>query len=122
MGERAILESATPCFVDAEKHFAGFQSAPSHGTFPATQNTFQANTLYRYRVMHSDGNSFRGDVLSGSFNKTSWDEDNIFDQIYRSKCARIIIMMILILYNIYTNTTALKPNFMSSLVICAVFL
>ena len=48
--------------------------------------------------MQSDGNSFGGDFVSGSFNKTSRDEDNILDQIYF-----IIIMMILILYNIYGN-------------------
>ena len=31
--------------------------------------------------------------------RTSWDEDNILNQIYYSKCVRIIIMMILILFN-----------------------
>ena len=49
--------------------------------------------------MQSDGNSFGGDVVSESFNMTSWDEDNILDQIYRSKHVRIILMMILTLYN-----------------------
>ena len=33
--------------------------------------------------MQSDGNSFCGDVVSDSFNKTSRDEDNIFYQIYK---------------------------------------
>ena len=49
--------------------------------------------------MHSDGNSFCGDGVSYIFNKTSQDEDNILYQIYKSKYVRIIIMMILILYN-----------------------
>ena len=69
--------------------------------------------------MQSYGNSFCGDVVSDSLKKTLRDEDNILDQIYKSKYVRIIIMMILILYNIirtkmHTNTTvSLKPNFMS---------
>ena len=53
-----------------------------------------------YSVMQSDGNSFYGDVVSDSFNKTSWDEDNIADQIAKGIYVRIFIMMILILYNI----------------------
>ena len=54
--------------------------------------------------MQSDGNSFYRDVVLDSFNKVSWDEDNILDQIYKSKYARIIFMMILILYNIIRNS------------------
>ena len=50
--------------------------------------------------MQSDGNSFCGDDISDRFNKTSPDEDNILDQIYKSKYVHINIMMILILYNI----------------------
>ena len=50
-----------------------------------------------YSVMQSDGNSFGGDVVSGSFNKTFLDEENILDQIYKSKCFWIILVMILIL-------------------------
>ena len=50
--------------------------------------------------MQSDGNNFSGYVVSDSLNKTSWDEENIFDQIRRSKYVSIIIIMILILYNI----------------------
>ena len=50
--------------------------------------------------MPSDGNSFGGDVVSGSFNKTFRDEDNILDQIYENKYVRIILVMILILYKI----------------------
>ena len=53
-----------------------------------------------YSVMQSDGNSFCGDVVSDSFNKTSRDEDNILDQILKRKCVRISIRMILILFNI----------------------
>ena len=80
-----------------------------------------------YSVMQSDGNSFYGDVVSESFKKTSRDVDKILDQTYKSKYIRIIIMMILILYihytKIHTNTkVSLKPNFMSSLLLCAVSL
>ena len=50
--------------------------------------------------MQSDGNSFCGDVVSESFDKTSQDEDKILDQIYKSKYFRIIIVMISIPYNI----------------------
>ena len=48
--------------------------------------------------MQSDGNSFCGDIVSYSFNKTFRDEDN--NLYYESKYVRIIIMVILILYNI----------------------
>ena len=54
----------------------------------------------RYSVMQSDGNGFDGDVVSDSFNKASRDEDNLLDKIYNSKYIRLIIMMILIIYNI----------------------
>ena len=47
-----------------------------------------------YIVMLSDGNSFSGDAV---LDKTSRDEDNILNQIYKSKYVRISIMMILIL-------------------------
>ena len=50
--------------------------------------------------MQSDGNSYCGYVVSDRFNKASRDEDNILEQIYKSKYVRIIIFMILILYNI----------------------
>ena len=77
-------------------------------------------------VEQSYGSSICGDIISDSFNKTSRDKDNILDQIYKSIYVRIIIMMILfsiILHEMHTNTTvALKPNFMSSLLLCAVFL
>ena len=77
--------------------------------------------------MQSDRNGFGRDVVFDSFNKTSRDEDNILDKIYKSKYIRIILMMIFIIYNIipkiHTNTTvALKPEFMSSLLLFAVFL
>ena len=38
-----------------------------------------------YSVIKSDLNSFCGDVLFDSFNKTSRDENNVLDQIYESK-------------------------------------
>ena len=57
-------------------------------------------SLHKYSVMQSDGNSIGGDVFSGSFNKTSQDEENILDQLYKRKYVRIINVMILILYNI----------------------
>ena len=47
--------------------------------------------------MKADGNSFGGDVVSDSFNKTFRDEHNNLDQIFKSKYVLIIIMMILIL-------------------------
>ena len=50
--------------------------------------------------MQSDGNSFGGTVVSGSFKKTLRDKENISDQINKSEYVRIIIMMIFILYNI----------------------
>ena len=50
--------------------------------------------------MQSDGNSFCGDVVLNSFNKSSRDEDNILDQVYQSKYVLIFIMIILVLYNI----------------------
>ena len=50
--------------------------------------------------MQSDGNSFCGDVVLNSFNKSFRDKDHIFDQVFKSKYVRIFIMMILILYNI----------------------
>ena len=51
--------------------------------------------------MQSDWNSFSGHVVS--FNMGSRDEDNILDQIKESIYVRIIIMMILVLYNITKN-------------------
>ena len=35
--------------------------------------------------MQADGNSFCGDVVSDSFYKTSRDEDNILNKIYKGK-------------------------------------
>ena len=35
-----------------------------------------------YSVMQSNGNSFYRDVVLDSFNKASWDEDTILNQIY----------------------------------------
>ena len=43
--------------------------------------TIDKGSLHTNCVMQSDGNSFYGDVVLESFNKTSRDEDNILDQI-----------------------------------------
>ena len=51
--------------------------------------------------MQSDGNGFCGDVVLDNFIKASRDEDNILDQIYKSKYVQIFIMMILIIFNIF---------------------
>ena len=51
-------------------------------------------------VMQSDRNSFCGDVVMKSFEKGSRDEENMLDQIYKSKYVRNFIIMFLILYNI----------------------
>ena len=68
--------------------------------------------------MQSDGNDLCGDVVSDSFNKTSWDEDNILDQIHYSKYVRIIFTMILILYNKYENAySSTKTQFYELLVV-----
>ena len=49
--------------------------------------------------MQPDGNSFFGDVVSNSFNKTSVDEENILDEMYKSKYVHNdIIYTILFLY------------------------
>ena len=53
--------------------------------------------------MQSDGNSFGGDVVSDSFNKTLWDEEIILDQIYKIQNVRIIIMLILNRISLYKN-------------------
>ena len=50
--------------------------------------------------MQSDGNSFCRDVVSDNFNMTSRDEDNILEKICKSKYVRIIILMILFLFNL----------------------
>ena len=83
-----------------------------------------SGTEHIIRVMQSDGNSFYGDIFSDSCNKTFRNEDNILDQISKSRYVCINIMKILILNykKMNTNTTvALKPNFMSSLLLSAVF-
>ena len=40
------------------------------------------NRLINYSVMHSDDNSFCGDIVLDSFNKVSKNEDNILEQIF----------------------------------------
>ena len=58
----------------------------------------------KYSVMQSDAwNSFGGDAVSEKFNKTCRDEDNILEQIYKSKYVRIIIMMIFYSLLYYTK-------------------
>ena len=37
---------------------------------------------------------FLGDVVLGTFNNVSWDEDNILDQIYIKEIVRTLIMRI----------------------------
>ena len=71
-----------------------------------TKTVFLKHLVYKmenifYSVMKSIG-SFCGDVISGSFNKTSRDKDYILYQIYmyKGKYVRIVIMMIFILHNI----------------------
>ena len=44
--------------------------------------------------MQSDGNICYEDVVSDSFHKASSDEDNILEQLYRSKYVRIVIRKI----------------------------
>ena len=66
------------------------------GSFPGLITLF---IFVIYSVMQSDGNSFFGDVVSYSFNKNSQNVDNILYQIYKNKYFRIIIVIILILYN-----------------------
>ena len=61
--------------------------------------------MYLYSVMQSGGNSFFGDVVLGSFNMASRDENNIIYQMYESKDVRIFIMTILILYNFIPKCT-----------------
>ena len=70
-------------------------------------------------VMQSDGNVICVEVVLVSFNKASRDENNILDQMHKSKYVRIFIMMILIFLNIFSKkhnklTVPLKPNFMNS--------
>ena len=69
---------------------------------------FLSDSMTLYSVMQSDGISFRGDVVLDSFNRAYWDEDTILEQIYKSKYVRIFIMM--------------RFNFMTSLLLCAVFI
>ena len=70
--------------------------------------------MIHYSVMQSDRNRFCGDVVSDSFNMAYRDGESILDQIYTKNYVRIIFMMILML--------ALKPDFISFLLLCAVFL
>ena len=56
--------------------------------------------------MQSDGNSFYRDVVLDSFNKASWNEYTILNQIYEKEICFIImsfIIMILILITLHEN-------------------
>ena len=97
------------------------------GRHAELQNVLVIPLKLYYSVMQSDGNSLSGDVVLDNFNRAYLDEFNISDQIYKGKYVWIIFMMILILYNIIqkcvlTHAVALKPNLLSSLLLCAVFL
>ena len=83
---------------DGELVVPGPAGHPGHVTQPLSPHhlAFPDNN---YSVMQSVGNSFE-DIVSDSFNKLSWDENSILDQTYKRKYVRIIIIMILILYNI----------------------
>ena len=50
-----------------------------------------------YSVMQSDGSSYCGDDVLDNLNEAFLNEDNILDQIYKSKYTRIIFMINLIL-------------------------
>ena len=45
----------------------------------------------QFSVMKSDGNIFCRDVVSDSFNKTSRDEDNILDHIYKANTFGLLL-------------------------------
>ena len=73
-------------------------------------------------MMQSVGNSFYGDAVLDIFNKVFRDEDNILDQM----CSYFYYADFDSLKHyskMHTSTTAgLNPNFLSSLLLCAVFL
>ena len=72
--------------------------------------SLRSKAILKYSVMLSDGNSFCGDVVLNSFNKASRDEDYNLDKVYKSKYVRILIMMILILYNIIRKCIPTLPT------------
>ena len=61
---------------------------------------FRAHDTYS---LQSEGNNFCGDVVLVSFNEIFLNEDHILYQTNKSKCVKIIIMMILILYTMIQN-------------------
>ena len=69
--------------------------------------------------MKSDGNSFNWDVVLDSFDEASRDEENILDQIYKSKYSNYFLDDFKSLKHytkMLTKTrVALEPNFMNSL-------
>ena len=52
-------------------------------SYPNIEKYFSMYPTYMYTVMQSDRNTFYGDVVMDSCNKTSRNEDNILDQIYQ---------------------------------------
>ena len=51
-------------------------------SFSILLNHFGLVDIQIYSVMQSDGNSFCGDVVLGSFNVSYRDEDSILEQMY----------------------------------------
>ena len=72
------------------------------------------------------GTIFCGDVVLDSFKKGSRDKDNILDQLKKQICLEYYQCDLYSLYHLtkmHTNIkVAQKSNFMSSLLLCAVFL
>ena len=56
---------------------------------PGALSSYLAAEVNIVQFVQSDGNSFYGDVVSDSFDKTSRDEDNILDQThtYKQMCS-----------------------------------
>ena len=82
-----------------------------------------------YSVMQSEGNSFCWDGVLDSFNKGSRDENNSLDKKQeQQKCSDFYyddfnsLERIELMHTITTVLVAIKPNVMSSLLLCAVFL
>ena len=83
--------------------------------------------VFFYSVMQSDWNSFSGDVVLDIFNKVPRHEDNILDKCTKANMFEFVSWYFLIFFlhytKMHTNTTVpLKLNFMSALLLCAVYL
>ena len=70
--------------------------------------------------MQSNGSRFYGDVVSDSFHEVSPDEDNILEQIYRSKYVRIVFIKILY-FTAHNNKEFIKSGFSATVVIVCIF-